>query len=53
MKTMVSDNGQIAKQLRDGSGSALDPVARVAGIITIKRPVDELLDKMRGPRPKR
>lgn len=38
----------VAQKARDA-----DPVAQVTGILSIKRPVDEQLDEMRGPRPKR
>jgi AbrB family looped-hinge helix DNA binding protein len=36
--------------LRKGSGAA-HPVDRVFGRLTLRRPVDTLLDEMRGPRP--
>ncbi len=36
--------------LRKG-GSGLHPVDRVYGLIQLEKPVDELLEEMRGPRP--
>ncbi len=38
--------------LRKGA-SRTRPVDQVYGILKLDRPVDELLDEMRGPRPKR
>ncbi len=41
-----------AALLRKGS-SRLHPVDQVYGKLKLRRPVDELLDEMRGPRPKK
>ncbi len=46
-------------ELRNGTvlmrkgGQAVHPVDRAYGTLKLSRPVDELLDEMRGPRPKR
>lgn len=44
-------------ELREGGvllkkgGAGEHPVERVYGLLSLDRPVDELLDEMRGPRP--
>jgi len=45
----ILDEGALMK--KGGPGS--HPVDRVYGTLKLKRPVDELLDEMRGPRPKK
>jgi len=45
----ILDEGALMK--KGGAGS--HPVDRLYGTLKLKRPVDELLDEMRGPRPKK
>ena len=39
--------------MRKGAGRGADPIDRVYGTLRLERPVDVLLDAMRGPRPTR
>lgn len=39
--------------MRKGGGRGGDPIDRVYGRLRLDRPVDVLLDEMRGPRPTR
>ena len=45
----LRERGVVMRKGRPGQ----HPVDRVFGILRLKRPVDALLDEMRGPRPKR
>ena len=49
MEFELSDDVAI---LRKGT-SRIHPVDQVYGTLKLSRPVDELLDEMRGPRPKK
>jgi AbrB family looped-hinge helix DNA binding protein len=50
---------EVVFELRNGhallrkGGHRVHPVDRVYGTLKLSRPTDELLDEMRGPRPKR